>query len=270
MRVYAIFVTVFPWNHLGIRLARGYNEGMNYITLDKTSAVPIYKQLKTSIQSAILSGKLKPLDFLPKEEEVCSLCNINRQVVRKAYAELIDEGLVARKKGGSPFVYRAMHLIVPLTSLPLIDEIDDYTVKFERRILVIEKIKGSESESVHFFDEMFRISMVFMHMHVPVYRQEIYLDAQQPRELQIHHFYTTNFKDLLEKDADMTIDKINNFAYQSELTKLDAGLLLLPVGSPAMNVESHVIDLNGKRIAVIESVYPGDYFHFTHEESYGE
>ena len=243
---------------------------MNYITIDKTSSVPIYKQLKTSIQSAILSGKLRPSDFLPKEEEVCSLCNINRQVVRKAYAELIDEGLVARKKGGSPYVYRTLHLTVALTSLPLIEDVADIPFKLERRILVVERIKRSESATSHFFDEMYRVAMVYLHAQVPVYRQEIYLDAMIDGGMQIHHFYTTNLIDMLQQDAGRIIEKISNFAYQSELSRIDAGLLMLTVGSPAMNVESHVFDAEGIRVAVIESVYPGDYFHFTHEESYGK
>jgi len=243
---------------------------MNYITIDKTSTVPIYKQLKTSIQSAILSGKLNQLTFLPKEEEVCSLCNIHRQVVRKAYAELIEEGWIARKKGGSPYVYRTLYLEVPLTSLPFVDETLDTPFTLERRILVVEKIKKSESTTTHFFDAMYHIAMVYMHAHVPIYRQDLYLDDLIHNNFHLHHFYTTSFVELMENDRQIIIDKINNFAYQSELSKIDAEVLLLPFGSPAMNVESHVFDTQGRRIAVIESVYPGDYFHFTHEESYGK
>lgn len=242
---------------------------MNYITIDKTSTIPIYKQLQTSIQSAILGGKLKPLDLLPKEEEVCLLCNITRQVVRKAYTELIDEGWVARKKGGSPYVYRKLHFNIPLKSLPLIDEHPNLPYKLERRILVVERMKQTDSSDAHLFDEMYRTSIVYMHGNIPLYRQEIFLDANLSINLQLHHFYTTDFIRFIEQDNQIEIDRISNYAFQGELSKINAELLLLPIGSPVMNVESHVFDIQNRRIAVIESVYPGDYFHFTHEESYG-
>lgn len=238
---------------------------MNYLHVDKTSTVPIYKQLKIAIQSAIFNGALTNRSELPTEDEVCTLFNIHRQVVRKAYAELISEGYLRRKKGGSPYVFRALTLDVPLMSLPFISDLVELPIKLDRRILVFERVKKLERKHEPIFDEMFRIVLVFMYNRVPVYKQDIYLRFDAFENLQTHHFYTTQFKQLIELDHGFTISMINNFAYQSNLSKIEASVLDLNCGMPSMRVESQVFDTENNKIAVIESTFPGEYFHFVHE-----
>lgn len=79
---------------------------MNYIRINKFSKIPLYLQIKDSIKEAILSGQIKNHDRLPTEESICRFYHISRPVVRQAYQELIDEGLVIRHQGQGTFVSR--------------------------------------------------------------------------------------------------------------------------------------------------------------------
>ena len=45
---------------------------LNGIQLDKTSAVPLYEQLRKALLEAITSGKLSAGTKLPTEEELCA------------------------------------------------------------------------------------------------------------------------------------------------------------------------------------------------------
>lgn len=81
---------------------------MNYITINKFSTTPLYLQLKEGIKEAILSGLLKDNEQLPTEQALCDVFNISRPVVRQAYVELINEGLVKRIQGKGTFVHRAI------------------------------------------------------------------------------------------------------------------------------------------------------------------
>ncbi|MEG1301833.1 MAG: GntR family transcriptional regulator, partial [Erysipelotrichaceae bacterium] len=53
---------------------------------------------------AIIQGILKPNDKLPTEEELCKTFSISRPVIRQAYSELINEGIITRYKGKGTFV----------------------------------------------------------------------------------------------------------------------------------------------------------------------
>ena len=63
---------------------------LNGIQLDKTSAVPLYEQLRKALLEAITSGKLSAGTKLPTEEELCAQFGISRPVARQAYNMLIE------------------------------------------------------------------------------------------------------------------------------------------------------------------------------------
>lgn len=77
---------------------------LNGIQLDKTSAVPLYEQLRKALLEAITSGKLSAGTKLPTEEELCAQFGISRPVARQAYNMLIEEGFVERMRGRGTFV----------------------------------------------------------------------------------------------------------------------------------------------------------------------
>ena len=72
---------------------------LNGIQLDKTSAVPLYEQLRKALLEAITSGKLSAGTKLPTEEELCAQFGISRPVARQAYNMLIEECFVERMRG---------------------------------------------------------------------------------------------------------------------------------------------------------------------------
>lgn len=77
---------------------------LNGIQLDKTSAVPLYEQLRKALLEAITSGKLSAGTKLPTEEELCAQFGISRPVARQAYNMLIEDGFVERMRGRGTFV----------------------------------------------------------------------------------------------------------------------------------------------------------------------
>jgi len=77
---------------------------LNGILLDKTSAVPMYEQLRQGLHKAIVSGLLPAGTRLPTEAELCEQYGVSRPVARQAYAALIEAGLVERMRGRGTFV----------------------------------------------------------------------------------------------------------------------------------------------------------------------
>ena len=64
------------------------------ITLDRTSRVPLYRQIEASIREMILTGSLPPGFRLPPERRLARALGVNRTTVLNAYRELKADGLV--------------------------------------------------------------------------------------------------------------------------------------------------------------------------------
>jgi GntR family transcriptional regulator len=65
---------------------------------------PIYRQLHERIVALILSGALKEGEAIPSVRQVASDYQINHLTVAKAYQELVDAGLVEKRRGLGMFV----------------------------------------------------------------------------------------------------------------------------------------------------------------------
>ena len=65
---------------------------------------PIYRQLRDRVVALILDGVLKEGDPLPSVRTVAADYRINPLTVLKAYQELVDEGLVEKRRGLGMFV----------------------------------------------------------------------------------------------------------------------------------------------------------------------
>lgn len=77
---------------------------LNDNKLDKDTPVPLYYQLKNIIKEQIENGYLKPGDTVPPERILAESYEVSRPTIRKALSELVNEGLLNRKKGKGTFV----------------------------------------------------------------------------------------------------------------------------------------------------------------------
>ena len=59
---------------------------------DSELDIPLYQQLYTHLQSAVLTGDLKPGMRLPSTRALAILLNVSRHTVLNTYRQLIAEG----------------------------------------------------------------------------------------------------------------------------------------------------------------------------------
>lgn len=74
------------------------------LTVDPTSAIPIYAQLVEQVKHAVASGRLAPGDPLPSLREVAAFLRISPLTVKKAYGELETLGITATEHGRGTFI----------------------------------------------------------------------------------------------------------------------------------------------------------------------
>ena len=65
---------------------------------------PIYRQLRDKVVAMILEGQLADGDALPSVRNVAAEFTLNPLTVLKGYQQLVDEGLVEKRRGRGMFV----------------------------------------------------------------------------------------------------------------------------------------------------------------------
>jgi GntR family transcriptional regulator len=77
------------------------------ITLERNSPVPLYYQLAQYIEQAINAGDLAPCDRIENELSLTSRLGLSRPTARQAIQELVNKGLLVRKRGVGTQVVRS-------------------------------------------------------------------------------------------------------------------------------------------------------------------
>lgn len=73
------------------------------VTLDRTVASPLHRQIRRQIESAIREGKAEGLR-LPSSRTLARLLGVSRNTVLTAYDELAADGLIQGRRGASMLV----------------------------------------------------------------------------------------------------------------------------------------------------------------------
>jgi len=75
-----------------------------FLEIDTSSPTPIYAQVASKLESAVLSGVFAPGEQLPSVRELSNQLTINPNTVVKAYQMLASTDLIIIKKGTGAFV----------------------------------------------------------------------------------------------------------------------------------------------------------------------
>jgi DNA-binding GntR family transcriptional regulator len=89
-----------------------------FMDLDRSGPMPLYFQVSSRIESAITSGELPAGARLENEIALGERLGLSRPTIRRAIQELVDKGLLVRRRGiGTQVVHGPVSRKVELTSL---------------------------------------------------------------------------------------------------------------------------------------------------------
>jgi DNA-binding GntR family transcriptional regulator len=88
------------------------------LQIDRSSPVPLYHQLAEQLSAAVADGRLEPGDPFENELAMCERLQLSRPTVRRAIQEMVDQGLLVRRRGvGTTVANRKVHRTAELSSL---------------------------------------------------------------------------------------------------------------------------------------------------------
>ena len=89
-----------------------------FVDLERTGPVPLYFQVSQRMEKTIRSGEIPAGSRLENEVHLADRLQLSRPTIRRAIQELVDKGLVVRRRGiGTQVVHGQVTRGVELTSL---------------------------------------------------------------------------------------------------------------------------------------------------------
>jgi DNA-binding GntR family transcriptional regulator len=111
-----------------------------FMDLDRSGPISLYYQVAQKIEQAILDGRLAAGSRLENEVALADRLGISRPTVRRAIQDLVDKGLLVRRRGiGTQVVHGQVTRGVELTSL--YEDLSQSGQKPSTKVLNYEHIK---------------------------------------------------------------------------------------------------------------------------------
>lgn len=122
----------------------------NMATLDRTSPLPLYHQLKQTLLARLEAGEFEPGVPLPTESDLIDQYAVSRITVRRAMSELEQSGQIYRVSGKGTFVKEAPVFSPELTQLTSFSEdIQGQTQEISTDLLTLRQEAASDEVAGH-------------------------------------------------------------------------------------------------------------------------
>lgn len=233
------------------------------VRLDHASPVPLYHQAAQVLEQAILDGLLPRGSKLANELDLAEQLGISRPTMRAAIKQLVDKGLLMRRRGiGTTVTPRPVRRAVALTSL--YDDLKESGREPETRVLALEEIPcppevaeqlglGPEAPVLR-FDRLRAADsdpIALMHNVVPVGLLEI--EKEDLEQTGLYDLFRSN-----GISPHVATQRVGARKAETE----EAELLEIESGDPVMTMMRTAYDTSGRPIEYGTHSYPAESYWF--------
>jgi len=238
------------------------------ITIDKSTAVPYYHQLKEAVKARIASGRLKPGDMLPSEFALSEELGISRLVVHRAFRELVTEGLLIRKRARGTFVSppskRGYDVVGPLLSMT---ELSRDGMALQNKILTQEVIAAEgivQSElGLAQGARVVHLGNLRLVNGLPLALEDMFFPADRFPLLADMNLDNTSVYAALEQRYDAHPQEALDVVSAGSATRIEARFLGINKGAPVMRVQRTSTDRQGLPVEFSRVTFHAERYQFT-------
>lgn len=235
----------------------------------KQDAAPLYLRVKKLVTEAVSSSELKPGDAIPSERDAAEHLGVSRVTVRKAFTELVQEGVLVQRRGSGTFVQGGSgRLEQPLSRLTSFSE------DMKLRGLKTEADWLERSSGLPTPEEALKLSMSpserVCRFHRLRWAEGVPLAIERAvvpsRFIDDPMSVTESLYDALGQKGHKPVRALQRL-HATSLSASEAKLLRLPEGSPALFIERVSFLADGRVVEYTRSRYRGDSYDFVAELS---
>lgn len=234
-----------------------------FMDLERSGPIPMWYQVSTRIESAIHSQDLPPGARLENELALASKLGISRPTIRRAIQELVDKGLLVRRRGiGTQVVQGQVTRNVELTSL--YEDLERVGQHPSTTVLNLETIpadaKTAVSLGIGVEAPTFHIRRLRLADRVPLAIMENFLPAEfgdlTTQDLEEHGLYQM----LRSRGVNIRVARQRIGARSASSSETE--LLGLEKKNPVLTMERVAFDNSGRAIEVGTHCYRPDLYSF--------
>lgn len=237
--------------------------------LDKKTRVPFYAQIADRIRAKVQNGDWLPREQIPPEAELCEHYQVSRITVRRAIAELVQEGYLVRFAGRGTFVAepRFEHRISHLTSFT--QDMEARGIRPGARMLKFEVL--APPPNLHWAFALHEVKRVILLRRLrladdePLALENSYLSWDLCASLLQEDLHDDSLYAALIRKCNVipsrAIQQWTAIACPSE----EARLLGISRGQPVLHIYRTTFSQDGLPFEWVESYYRGDKYSFQAE-----
>lgn len=235
-----------------------------FMDLDRSGPMPLYFQVSSRIESAITSGELPAGSRLENEVALGERLGLSRPTIRRAIQELVDKGLLVRRRGiGTQVVHGPVSRKVELTSL--FDDLKAGDQHPTTRVLAHDVVPAderiAEDLGVEVGDDVTHIRRLRLADGVPVALLENYIPSAVA-DLSKDDFETFGLYQLLRgRGVTMRVAKQRIGARASHGD--EAALLEIEERGAVLTMSRTAYDASGRAVEVGYHCYRPDLYSFS-------
>ena len=236
--------------------------------VDPSNPMPKYLQISHWLRELIRSGRYKSGEKMPSEVELSKICQVHRNTLRQAIADLVSQGILRKEKGFGTFVASSApvavkHSLKQISSFK--DDLSEIGIKEKTVILKTEVVEPPALVAERLvLGPGHRVVMVRRLRTgdgIPLIYEESYLPYDMFQGItemdltgSMYKIISKQFKTILER-SEQAIMSVN-------LNKNIARLLTLPENAAGLFMESVTYNDGNIPIEVLYSYYRGDKYRF--------
>jgi len=235
---------------------------MDVVNLD--NPVPKYLQICQWLKELIDTGRFKGGEKLPSEVELARMCDVNRNTLRQAIAELVSEGLLKKVKGIGSFVVESFpvelhHDINRIASFKDYfgnAKMEEKTIVLEMEIIVAEK-KIAEQLNLEPEGRVILLKRLRTGNGAPFIYEESYLPHDIFKNLTVDDASGSLYRVITEKFK-VSLNRSHQVIRAVNLSKKIATMFNLPEKSAGLLMKNITYDRNNIPVELLFSYSRGD------------
>nr|WTB30935.1 phosphonate metabolism transcriptional regulator PhnF [Streptomyces sp. NBC_00830] len=236
--------------------------------LNRSSPVPLYRQLTDLLEGRIAGGDLSPDDWLPTEGELADTYGVHRLTVRQALADLARRGLISTVHGKGSFVSRPT---IRYEVGPGHEASFTRAMRAADRVVELRPLRsGTDTDpdvraALGTRGQLRRYDALRVVDDVPWSVSTTWLPARRFPGLDRHWRGDTSLYEVLAGHYGVHLVRQSRTFAATAAGALEAEQLMVPLGAPVLLVRGLNVDEEGHPVAVVEHRFRGDRVEFTVE-----
>lgn len=237
--------------------------------LDFSGRTQLYYQLYDILYDDIKKGVYKPGELLPTEKELIERYEISRVTVRKAMDMLLNEGIIAKRRGYGSFVQNRKLGQTLNKVLHFSNEMEKQGYKSSSKMLINEKVYANktiaEALSIPEGTPLIHVNRLRFANDEPMCIESAFLVYDMCPSVLEHNFSEMSLRNFLYEKYNIIWKRAYQKIFAINSNSRISKDLNIKDGDPIIYIERISYTQNDKPGEYLQSYYRGDCFYLTAE-----